>query len=179
MDTTIRKAVPSDVVNLYRLVSTQDDLFAFGRPDEARALAFVLDLITRGYVVVAEHSGRLVGTIGFALYPPSISKDPVMDCEWFCVVPSYRDADVGSQLLDPVMKTADNYKAQVRLRASESSGVIDLDDVTRWREVNVFLRSAVKEEKQDAGPVRESNGSGAAGQKPRRKRAAVPAGDPP
>jgi len=115
MTTVIRRATAPDVVNLYRLVSKQDDFSMLGQPDEARALAFVLDLINNGYVVVAENSGRLVGSIGFAVHQPPPAFKWVLDGEWFFIVPSYRDSGVGADLLDAAIQAADKHSAPIRM----------------------------------------------------------------
>jgi N-acetylglutamate synthase-like GNAT family acetyltransferase len=108
---TLRRAKPLDVVNLYRLLSKQGKNDSVDRSDEARALAFVLDTITTGFVLVAEKAGRIVGTIGFR----AVRTDRGIHCggTWFSVIPPYRDALPGD-LLDVSLRAADHNGFAVR-----------------------------------------------------------------
>ena len=113
---TVRRAVPMDVVNICRLISEDRKHHLFVEPDEGLALAFVLGLITKGYVAVAEHtSGRIVGVIAFGPYIPGFSNDPIFDCEFFVIAPSFKDTGIGLALLRRSIKVADGYNAPVRI----------------------------------------------------------------
>lgn len=113
---TMRTAKPLDVVNLYRLLSKQGEYGPLDRPDEARALAFVLDLIAHGYVLVAENSaGRIVGTLGCAA--SRIRGKLVAVGQWLAVLPPFqRTAPL--DLLDMTVRAADHAGFAVRFPLS-------------------------------------------------------------
>lgn len=116
---TIRRATPLDVVNLYRLASEQGEFDRFGPSDEARALAFVLDVIQNGYVLVAETKAkRVVATIGFACFPPPTAGEAALQAQWLAVAPSYEDGSLAADLLDLTVRAADKGCLAVHLSLS-------------------------------------------------------------
>lgn len=115
----IRRATPEDVVNIYRLVrkrtETEEPHF-LGVPDPHRGMSFVLDLIQRGYVIVADLSGRIVGCLGCSVYEiPYGPKDSwVMDAEFIAFAPGFEDNGTGAALLQNLRSFV--VKNQVPLR---------------------------------------------------------------
>lgn len=118
----IRRAKGTDVVNLYRLLVAEAEQHPFVSVDETLALGSVLAVIEKGLVVVAEHSGRLVGSIGFDIYRPSRTTESLLDNEWFIVVPAYEGTTLGSALLKRALAIVDEYGIRVRLQSYTAHG---------------------------------------------------------
>lgn len=118
----IRKAEPRDVTALYRLLSEGEKNHRTVEPDEGRAYRHILELIVQGYVAVAEHSGRVVGSIGFAAYSPGYSFESIYDCEWFEVLPSYKATGIGLALLRNALRKGDELNAITRISTCSTLG---------------------------------------------------------
>lgn len=109
---TLRIARPLDVVNLYRLLSKQGGIDPGDRSDEARALAFVLDLIMRGYVLVAENSaGRIVGSL--ACSATRVGGHLQALGQWIAVNPPYQQT-LPLEFLDMTTRAADHAGFGIR-----------------------------------------------------------------
>lgn len=153
----IRVAVPQDVVALYRLLSEGEKNHRTVEPNEVLAYRHILALITDGYVVVAEHSGRIVGTIGFGVYQPGYSFESVYDCEWFEIIPSYKATGIGLALLRNALLKADKLNAFTRVSTCSTLGD---ERAEQWFKALGFETAAVtylrKKKKSDDGR-RENN----------------------
>lgn len=159
----IRKAEPRDVTALYRLLSEGEKNHRTVEPNEGLAYKHILDLIVQGYVAVAEHSGRVVGSIGFGVYSPGYSFESIYDCEWFEVLPSYKATGIGLALLRNALKKADELNAITRV---STCSTFEDERATRWFEALGFETAAMvhirlkqkkndgrQENNDDAGPV--------------------------
>lgn len=153
---TIRRARPLDVVNLYRLISEQGDNDLFDLSDEARALAFVLDAIVNGYVLVAESKAhRLVGSIGLM---PIVTKTdpPPAGCFWLVISSSYNDSDIAADLLDLSLRAAAQAGRDVHFSRS-----LPLDDEAltafgfKANKDGVWVRSVKKSKKNGKAKARK------------------------
>lgn len=112
----LRKAESRDVVNLVKFLrhaNTVSPAYDEGRMNENRAYQFILTLIQNGYVIVADLSGNLVGTIGCALYqrPWSAQGCLSLASEWFFIQPHLKDSGLGGALLSKALKFAVDKKA--------------------------------------------------------------------
>jgi N-acetylglutamate synthase-like GNAT family acetyltransferase len=123
----IRRANGTDVVKLYRLLAAEHEQHFLVPVDENLALGSVLASIENGHVAVAEHSGRIVGSIGFGVFRPGYSREAILDCEWFVVVPAYKQTTVGLALLRNALKAADQYGATVRISVCSVFGEKRID----------------------------------------------------
>ena len=123
----IRRAKGTDVVNLYRILAAEQEQHFLVPADEILALGSVLAAIEQGHVGVAEHSGRIVGSIGFGIYTPPYSQEPVLNCGWFVVVPAYKQTTVGLALLRNALKAADQYGPVLRISVGSVFGEKRID----------------------------------------------------
>jgi N-acetylglutamate synthase-like GNAT family acetyltransferase len=146
----VRRAKPTDVVNLYRLVAEGQEQNSLAPVDETLALGYVLTVIEKGLVLVAEHSGRLVGSIGFDTVKPQFSKETALVSVWFQVVPAYKQTTIGLALLRRALAIIDEYGIAVRLSTCTSDQRID-----RWLKaceftprVTVWQREGVAKDEQ-------------------------------
>jgi GNAT superfamily N-acetyltransferase len=113
---TIRRATAFDVVNLAKMLSKAREEQANGiwypgvapGPDgEMIGVQYVLTLINRGLVFVADLEGRLMGAIGMVVHQYPWSSEWVLLNEWFYVLPQFRDSDIARALLTAVEVWAD------------------------------------------------------------------------
>lgn len=125
----VRRAKPTDVVNIYRLWAEEIEQHPLVPADETLALGTVLATTEKGLVVVAEHSGRIVGSIGLDLHRPEFSSESLLACRWFAVVPSYKETTIGLALLKRALAIVDQYGIRVSLSPSSFR---DDKRMTRW-----------------------------------------------
>jgi hypothetical protein len=121
----VRRAIPEDVVNIYRLVRKRTETVQphfLGVPEPHRGMAFLLDLIQNGYVIVADLSGRIVGCLGCSVYEvPHGPKDSwVMDAEFTAFAPGFEDNGTGAALLQNVRTFVLKNELPLRIIASKS-----------------------------------------------------------
>ena len=131
----IRRAKGTDVVNLYRLLVAEQEQRPFVSVDETLALGYVLTVIEKGLAMVAEHSGRLVGSIGFDIYRPQFSTETSLDSVWFTVVPAYKQTSTGLALLKRALAVIDEYGIKVRL---DPCSLQHDERSSRWLQSNGF-----------------------------------------
>jgi hypothetical protein len=116
----IRRAVPEDVVNIFKQTRNRAETekpHFLGVPDNHRGMAFILDLIQNGYVIVADLSGRIVGCLGCSVYEiPYLPKDSwVMDAEFIAFAPGFEDNGTGAALLQNLRKFVLENKVPLRV----------------------------------------------------------------
>ena len=107
----LRKAENRDVVNLVKFLRHANTVFPAydeARMSENGAYQFILTLVQKGYVIVADLSGNLVGTIGCAIYqrPWSAPKCLTVASEWFFIQPHLKDSGLAGALLSKALKRA-------------------------------------------------------------------------
>lgn len=112
---TIRQAKPYDVSNLCRLLEQvwHDAEGEYPEPDQYRVINWVTSIINDGYVVVAEKSGRLVGTIALTNYQFPWSPKWYLYTDWMYVSKSFREGGVFDALLTAIHAYADERKAPI------------------------------------------------------------------
>ncbi len=125
----IRAAKPSDVVNIYRLLSKSDEFpgMRLGQAIEPMTIQIVLNLINSGYVAVADLSGHVVGSIGLTAFPLPWSGEPVLYSTWLAAQPHHYSSGVIPALLRSVIKHADKVNIKVHLQLSNKV-LENLDD---------------------------------------------------
>jgi GNAT superfamily N-acetyltransferase len=116
----VRKAVPTDVIKIYRLVRKWAELRStpfLGKLNEHKSVAWIFSKITGlGFTVVAEHEGRMVGVLCLSGYvpPPCEETEFVLDGEFFAVLPGLENRGIGGALLRALR--VQTLKAPVRVR---------------------------------------------------------------
>lgn len=127
----VRKAVPTDVIKIYRLVRKWAELRStpfLGKLNEHKSVAWILKCITGlGYTVVAEHEGRMVGVLCLSGYvpPPCEETEFVLDGEFFAILPGLENRGIGGALLRALR--VQTIKAPVRVRLNACNA--DLGEV--------------------------------------------------
>ncbi len=118
----IRTAKPADIVNIYRLLAKSDEFpgLRLGHIVEPMAIQTILTLIQSGYVAVADLSGHVVGTIGFAVFPLPWSGEPVLYSSWFAVQPHLYESGVMQALIRNAIKHAETVDVKVHLQLSKN-----------------------------------------------------------
>ena len=127
----VRKAVPTDVIKIYRLVRKWAELRStpfLGKLNEHKSVAWIFSKITGlGYTVVAEHEGRMVGVLCLSGYvpPPCEETEFVLDGEFFAILPGLENRGIGGSLLRALR--VQTLKAPVRVRLNACNA--DLGEV--------------------------------------------------
>lgn len=99
----IRPATPMDSVNVLRLLKDgwkEGAAAHLGTFEESRVLAYVGKTIERAFCVVAERSGRILGSYALAPAQLPATNAPVMVEAWLAVRPEQRERGVTQRLLE-------------------------------------------------------------------------------
>lgn len=110
---SIRRATPLDTVNLVRLLKEcWDELreIQVSRVDDYYAISHVNETVQKGFVLVADVSGRLVGSIAVRPCREEWSRptDWYLNEVWWYTTPRFRDRGVALQLLLEAEKLSDD-----------------------------------------------------------------------
>lgn len=116
-DLKIRRATAFDVVNLSKmLIKARDEqvnggiwypAVADGERGEMMACQYVLTLIDKAVIYVADLNGRLLGVIGCSVDRYPWSDEWMLTNEWFYVLPQFRESDIALALLTAMEHFAD------------------------------------------------------------------------
>ena len=113
----IRRATAFDVVNLAKMLmqardEQAEDIWYPSVPEGERgkmmAVQYVLALIDKAVIYVADLNGRLLGCIGCAVDRFPWSDDWMLTNEWFYVLPQFRDSEIAENLLRAMEQFADS-----------------------------------------------------------------------
>lgn len=99
---TIRPATALDASRLVRLLHegwSEGAAARLGAFDENRVLEYITRTLKHCFAIVAERSGRIVGSIAIAPAHLPMIAEPVMVEAWFACVPAWRDKGVPGELL--------------------------------------------------------------------------------
>lgn len=100
---TIRTAQPVDAVKIMQAIRPMMDEAAIEFPPviEAEAIHWIVNTIANGHVLVAEMTGRMIGSLGLAVrtYPWN-SRAPFLYNAWFYVHPKFRAGGTAKHLID-------------------------------------------------------------------------------
>lgn len=111
---TIREGKPYDVSNICRLLEQAydgDNLYPV--PDPYLVISWVTNILNEGYVVVAEKSGRLIGTVAVTPYKFPWSRKWYLYVDWLFVSKGFREGGVFDGLLRQLHTYADDRKAPI------------------------------------------------------------------
>jgi hypothetical protein len=91
-DVTIRRATAMDAVNIVRLLKdgwSEQRHLPPSRVNDVKALRWVIQHIEQSFVVVADLSGRIVGSIACRTVEEPMSDEWYIERVWFYAIPSF------------------------------------------------------------------------------------------
>lgn len=97
----IRRASPLDASNVIRLVDQTPGA------NEARLMHWTIEVISRGFVAVADVDRRIVGSVGVMTVTAPFQSAPHLETVWFAVVPAFVRRGTGDTLLEAAEQFAD------------------------------------------------------------------------
>lgn len=110
----IRRGKPVDASNLLRLLlSCHEEGAAFPEPDEGMAIRWISGVLTEGYVLVADLSGRIIGSVGFTTFNFPWSPKPYLYLEWMYVQKGFRNHKAFDAMIAASHAFADERKAPI------------------------------------------------------------------
>jgi predicted N-acetyltransferase YhbS len=125
----IRPAKPLDTSNLVRLLTAaHDEAGAYPPVDQAYGLNWITRTLTEGYVIVADVSGRLVGTLSLTNYQFPWSPKWYMYLEWLYVQRKFRKGGVFEALIQAAHAHADQMNAPILAGVSSADAKVMLKD---------------------------------------------------
>lgn len=108
----IRPAKPLDTSNLVRLLTAaHDESGAYPPVDPAYGLNWITRTLTEGYVIVADVSGRLVGTLALTNFQFPWSPQYYLSLEWLFVQKKFRKGGSFEALIKACHAYADSKGA--------------------------------------------------------------------
>lgn len=121
-DIVIRRARPHDFVNIMRLLEqgVQENEVAYPPINTMKIMAWIHSTKENGEIVVAELSGRIVGSIGMTVQTWKWADDKYIGNEWAYVLPNFR----AHGTFEALMKAAEKFSDEsgIRLVFGFSSG---------------------------------------------------------
>jgi GNAT superfamily N-acetyltransferase len=125
----IRPAKPLDTSNLVRLLTAaHDEAGAYPPVDQRLGLNWITRTLTEGYVIVADVSGRLVGTLALTNYQFPWSPEWYMYLEWLFVQKKFRRSGAFEALIKACHAYADQHNAPILAGVSSADATVMLKD---------------------------------------------------
>lgn len=125
----IRPAKPLDASNLYRLlVQAHDEGSAYPAVDPYMGLNWITRTLNEGYVIVADVSGRLVGTLALTNFQFPWAPQWYMYLEWLYVQNKFRKGGAFEALITACHAHADQNDAPILAGVSAAGHDVYLKD---------------------------------------------------
>lgn len=125
----IRQAKPLDASNIYRLlVEAHDEGGAYPPVDPYMGLNWVTRTLTSGYVIVADVSGRLVGSLALTNFQFPWAPQWYMYLEWLYVQKKFRKGGAFDALMKACHAHADEKDAPIMAGVSAADKDVFLKD---------------------------------------------------
>jgi predicted N-acetyltransferase YhbS len=125
----IRPAKPLDASNIARLlIEAHDEGSAYPPVDHATGLQWITQTLNEGYTVVADVSGRLVGTLALTSYQFPWSPKWYMYLEWLYVQKKFRKGGAFEALIKAAHAHADEHDAPMVAGVSAGDARVMLKD---------------------------------------------------
>lgn len=126
---TIRPAKPLDTSNLVRLLTAaHEEASAYPSVDPAYGLNWITRTLTEGYVIVADVSGRIVGTLALTQYNFPWSPQLYLYLEWLFVQRKFRKGGSFEALIQASHAFADEHKMPILAGVSSADARVLLKD---------------------------------------------------
>jgi len=125
----IRPAKPLDASNIARLlIEAHEDASAYPPVDHTIGLQWITQTLSEGYVIVADVSGRLVGTLALTNYQFPWSPKWYMYLEWLYVQSKFRKGGAFEALLTATHAHADEHDAPIVAGVNAGDAQVFLKD---------------------------------------------------
>ena len=125
----IRPAKPLDTSNIARLlIECHEDGSAYPPVDHPTGIRWITQTLTEGFVVVADVSGRLVGSLALTSYQFPWSPKWYMYLEWLYVQRKFRKGGAFEALLTAAHAHADEHDAPLLAGVSAGDARVALKD---------------------------------------------------
>lgn len=125
----IRQAKPLDASNIARLlIECHGEGGAYPPVDHPTGLRWITQTLTDGYVLVADVSGRLVGSLALTNYQFPWSPKWYMYLEWLYVQRKFRKGGAFEALLTAVHAHADQHNAPIVAGINAADATVFLKD---------------------------------------------------
>ena len=129
MTIKIRQAKPLDASNLYRLLTeSHEEGGAYPPTDPRMGLAWITNTLNTGYVIVADVSGRIVGTLALTDYQFPWSPKWYLYLEWLYVQKKFRNQGAFHALVHAAHAFADERNAPLFAGVSAADKDVMLKD---------------------------------------------------
>lgn len=126
---TIRPAKPLDTSNLVRLLTAaHDESGSYPPVDQHMGLNWITGTLNEGYVIVADVSGRLVGTLALTNFNFPWSPEQYMYLEWLFVQKKFRKGGAFDALIKACHAFADQNDAPILAGVSSGDKDVFLKD---------------------------------------------------
>jgi predicted N-acetyltransferase YhbS len=125
----IRPAKPLDASNIARLlIECHDEGSAYPPVDHATGIQWITQTLIDGFVIVADVSGRLVGTLALTNYQFPWSPKWYMYLEWLYVQKKFRKGGAFEALIEATHAYADENDAPIVAGVSAADKDVFLKD---------------------------------------------------
>lgn len=129
MTIKIRQAKPLDASNLYRILcEAHEEGGAYPPTDPHMGLDWITRTLNTGYVVVADVSGRLVGSLALTNYHFPWSPQMYLYLEWLYVQKKFRKQGAFNALIEAAHMFADEKDAPLMAGVSAADTDVFLKD---------------------------------------------------
>ena len=155
----IRKARPLDASNLFRLLTeAHEETTVYPPTDPAMGLNWISRTLIEGYVLVADVSGRLVGTLALTNYQFPWSPQWYLYLEWLFVQKKFRNDGAFHALLKAAHAYADELKAPMFMGVSSGDAEVFLKDKLFQQSGYIYLGGEfIRRKHSGQGQERDDN----------------------
>lgn len=154
----IRPAKPLDTSNIARLlIECHGDASAYPPVDHTVGINWITQTLADGYVLVADVSGRLVGTIALTNYQFPWSPKWYMYLEWLYVQKKFRKGGAFQALMKAVHAHADSHSAPIVAGVNAGDREVFLKDKAIVQEGYQYLGGTFIRSEQDGRQQQEED----------------------
>lgn len=156
----IRPARPLDTSNITRLlIEAHDEGSAYPPVDQTIGVQWVTQTLAEGFVIVADVSGRLVGTLALTNYRFPWSPKWYMYLEWLYVQKKFRKGGAFEALIEATHAHADQHNAPIIAGVSAADRDVFLKDKAFKQKGYQYLGGTFIRSEQDGRQQQEEDHS--------------------